>query len=81
MVADAVHLTPAQPLGYLGRRRNQDAPSAASLAVFTDRTHDHAVMEHLNLELAFSHGEEGTCCLGSTRYGPYLDASRRTRLA
>lgn len=74
VMTDAVHLTPAQPLGYLRGRWDQDSPTTASLAVFTHKAHDHTVVEHLNFELAFGHGKRVRAALKGARYGPYLGA-------
>lgn len=48
VVTDAVHLTPAQPLGYLRRRWDEDPPAAAALAALAHKSHYHAIVEHLD---------------------------------
>ncbi len=70
VVTDPVHLAPGQSLGHLRRRRDDDATAAPALALLAHEAHHHAVVEHLDLELAVGHGDEGSAPFGAARCGP-----------
>ena len=60
----------AKPLGLV-------AAGASAAAVLAHQAHDHAVVEHLDLELAFGHRKRVRAAFGGARYGPYLGTTGR----
>ena len=70
VATDPVHLTPGQPLGHLCRRRDEDSTAATALALLAHEAHHHAVVEHLDFELAIGHGDRVVAPVRAVWCGP-----------
>ena len=57
VMSDTKNFSPRQPLGHVGRRRDNDAAATSTLTVFAQEPHHYPVVQHLDLELAVGHGE------------------------